>query len=300
MVTLTDIRGQQRAVAQLRRALASNRVAHAYLFCGPAHCGKHTTGLALAAALNCESPDAERALVGCGSCLACDKIAAGNHPDVQTLQQEGAAQIIPIQTIRKRVIPQLGMAPHEGKARVFLIEEAAALQGPAANALLKTLEEPPARTHFVLCTVAPDQLLTTIRSRCQRVSFNALPPDVAAELGDDDDSVQVLRDLAQQLFRAADDRNPRSVYDAAAAAAGKKKQVTDILALLAGNYHEAARQAALQQQLTRAAAFSRSAAMVLDTQLVMREHNAHPTLSIEALLFELRALAPTRRQASAA
>lgn len=300
MVTLTDIRGQQRAVAQLRRALASNRVAHAYLFCGPAHCGKHTTGLALAAALNCESTDPDKALLGCGSCSTCERIAAGNHPDVQTLQQEGAAQIIPIQTIRKRVIPQLGMAPHEGKARVFLIEEAAALQGPAANALLKTLEEPPARTHFVLCTVAPDQLLTTIRSRCQRVSFNALPPDIAAELCDDDEAVEVLRDLAQQLFGAADDRSQRSVFEAAAATAQKKKQVADVLALLAGRYHEAARRAAVQQQLTRAAAFSRSAALVLDKQLVMREHNAHPTLSIEALLFELRTLAAARRQASTA
>jgi len=299
MVTLSNIRGQARAVAQLKRALSQQRVAHAYLFCGPRHCGKYTTGVAVAAALNCLNDDPELAQFGCGVCAACERIAAGIHPDVQTLEQEGAAQIIPIETIRKRVIPQLGMAPHEGKARVFLIEEATALQGPSANALLKTLEEPPARTHFILSTVAPDQLLPTIRSRCQRVSFSALPVDVRAELGEVDENETVLLDLARQLVRAADERNPRTMYEAAAATAKQKKQVVNVLELLASEYHESARQAALQHQLPRAAALSRSASLVLQTQLVMREHNAHPTLSIEALLHKLRAFALDRREASA-
>lgn len=299
MVSLSEIRGQARAVQQLKRALSRSRVAHAYLFCGPAGCGKYTTGVALAAALNCISDDPALAEVGCGSCTSCERIAAGNHPDVQTLQQEGAAQIIPIQTIRKRVIPQLGMAPHEGNARVFLIEEATALQGPSANALLKTLEEPPPRTHFILATVAPDQLLPTIRSRCQRVSFSALPPDVRAELGDQDEHALVLRELAAGLAQAADEPDPRSMYEAAAATAQQKKQVVNVLELLASHYHESARHAALQQQLIRAAALSRSAALVLHSQRVMREHNAHPTLSIEALLHKLRAVALDRRDASA-
>lgn len=299
MVTLSQIRGQTRAVAQLKRALTRNRVAHSYLFCGPSHCGKHTAGLALAAALNCLSEDAELAQVGCGTCVSCERIGAGVHPDVQTLQQEGAAQIIPIQTIRKRVIPQLGMAPHEGNARVFLIEEATALPGPSANALLKTLEEPPARTHFILSTVAPDQLLPTIRSRCQRVSFSALPADLRATLGDEDEDAALLRDLANGLVEAADTNDPRAMYEAAATTAQQRKKVVTVLELLAGHYHESARRAALDQQLIRAAALSKSAALVLQTQLVMREHNAHSTLSLEALLHRLRTLALDRHEASA-
>ena len=124
MKTLADIRGQTRVVANLKRALAQDRIAHAYLFCGPAGCGKHTTGLALAAALNCTERTHPSDEPSCGHCDACEKIAAGRHPDVQTLERQGAAQIIPIETIRKQVIPQLAALPHEGRARVFLIEEA--------------------------------------------------------------------------------------------------------------------------------------------------------------------------------
>src|SRR5262245_52305351 len=104
-------------------------------------------------------------------CDACAKIASGIHPDVVTLVREGAAQIVPIESVRNQVIARMGLPPHEGEVRVFIVEEATALAPPAANALLKTLEEPPARTLFVLCTTAPEQLLPTIRSRCQRVRF---------------------------------------------------------------------------------------------------------------------------------
>src|ERR1051325_3722569 len=113
-------------------------------------------------------------------CVACAKIAAGIHPDVVTLVREGAAQIVPIESVRSQVIARIGFPPHEGPLRVFIVEEATALAPPAANALLKTLEEPPGRALFVLCTTAPDQLLPTIRSRCQRVRFaagSALPAD---------------------------------------------------------------------------------------------------------------------------
>ena len=145
---------------------------------------------ALAAALNCEARPGE----GCGTCAACERILGGRHPDVRTLERQGAARIIPIETIRTEVVPALAMPPHEAKARVFLIEETAALQPATANALLKTLEEPPLRTHFVLCTTAPDQLLPTIRSRCQRLSFQALSPDLSAELHGDSEGAAKLRE----------------------------------------------------------------------------------------------------------
>src|SRR5690606_35134570 len=128
--------------------------------------------------MNCDQAPGE----GCGTCAACERIGAGLHPDVVTLERQGASQSIPIEVIRTRVIPALGLAPHEGRARFFLIEEATSLLGPAANALLKPLEEPPARTHFILCTSSVGELLPTIKSRCQRVQFQPLAADLRAEI----------------------------------------------------------------------------------------------------------------------
>src|SRR4051794_659322 len=142
----------------------------------------YEVAIALASALSSERARGE----GCGAvdeavrCESCAKIAGGFHPDVVTLLREGAAQIVPIESVRNQVIARMGLPPHEGAVRVFIVEEATSLAPPAANALLKTLEEPPARTLFVLCTTAPEQLLPTIRSRCQRVRFaagTALPSD---------------------------------------------------------------------------------------------------------------------------
>ncbi|MEM9490587.1 MAG: DNA polymerase III subunit [Myxococcota bacterium] len=288
MVTFADIRGQSRAVAQLRRALSADRVAHAYLFCGPAGSGKYTTGRALAAALNCLNAPGE----GCGRCVHCHKIAEDIHPDVQTLQRQGAAQIIPIATIRSQVIPTLGMAPHEGAARVFLIEEANALQGAAANALLKTLEEPPARTHFVLATTAPEQLLPTIRSRCQRINFAALPVELRAELaaGDDDSAEQVMDHIAT-LHRAIHSSDLAAVTTAAAESSSKKDNLGPILIGLAERLHSEARQAATAGQLDRAVVASRRAMAVLEAQRAIAQQ-AHGQLTVEAMLMSLRRVLP--------
>ncbi|HTM19260.1 MAG TPA: DNA polymerase III subunit delta' [Kofleriaceae bacterium] len=286
MLLLGQIRGQERAVAQLRRALAGARVAHAYLFTGPAGCGKHTTGLAFAAALNCLSRPGE----GCTECEACAKIAGGIHPDVQTLAREGAAQIIPIDTIRAQVIPQLAMAPHEGRARVFLVEEATALQGPAANALLKTLEEPPARTHFILGTAAPDQLLPTIRSRCQRVSFAPLAPDVRAQLADEAAAAARLDQLVGALAAAVDGGSARVVSEAAADASRERAEVAPVLELLAGRYHVGARRAAEAGAIGEAGRMSRRAAKVIEAHTAVTLHNAHGQIALEALVLTLRAM----------
>lgn len=285
MPTLRQIRGQPRAVALLCRAIQADRVVHAYLFTGPPGCGKHATGLALATALNCTREPGE----GCGECDACAKIAAGIHPDVQTLERQGAAQIIPIETIRTQVIPQLGTAPHEGAARVFLIEEAAALQGAAANALLKTLEEPPHRTHFVLCTTAPEALLPTIRSRCQRVSFAALPPDVRAALHEDTEAAERLGALVEALRSAAAAGDTGSLHRAAEDASAAKESVTPALELWAARLHEEARQAAMASELDRAASLGRQAMAVLDTQAAVAQ-NAHGQLALEALIHALRTM----------
>jgi DNA polymerase III delta' subunit len=168
------LQGQERAVAQLRRSIERGRVPHAYLFSGPPGAPLGDAAIALAMALSCQrAPGDGSDADPDGMCSACAKIASGIHPDVVTLVREGAAQIVPIESVRNQVIARVGYPPHEGELRVFIVEEATALAPPAANALLKTLEEPPSRTLFMLCTTAPDQLLPTIRSRCQRVRFAA-------------------------------------------------------------------------------------------------------------------------------
>lgn len=284
MIGLSHVRGQPRVVDLLRRALSQGRVPHAYLFCGAPGSGKHTTGLALAAALNCEREPGE----GCGACDTCERIESGRHPDVVTLEREGAAQIIPIQTIRTRVMPAMGLAPHEAKARVFLIEEGAALQGPAANALLKTLEEPPARTHFVLCTAAPDQLLPTIRSRCQRVSFQPLPPDVRAELAGEDEAAAHLGRLADRLFEAAERDDVGSLLEAAAEAGKERSEVAPVISLFAQRLHDAAVEAAGRDELDRAAVLARRATLAFETEASVTLHNAHGQLALERLLHQIR------------
>lgn len=288
MITLSQIRGQPRAVAILRQAMAMDRVSHAYLFCGPAGCGKHTTGLALAAALNCERAPGE----GCGACASCDKIATGIHPDVRTLERQGASQTIPIETIRAQVIPALALRPHEGRARVFLIEEAASLQGASANALLKTLEEPPARTHFVLSTTSPQKLLPTIRSRCQRINFAALPADLRAQLDSDSEAaatLDALDALVQALRQATKQHDFDSLHKAASEASStdNKQHLGPALDLLAERLHHDACVAAKDRDLDRAAVLGRQAMAVLDTRAALAQ-SAHAQIALEALLHTLR------------
>lgn len=257
---------------------------HAYLFSGPAHSGKYTTALALAAALNCDEEPGE----GCGACASCERIAAGIHPDVRTLERQGAALAIPIETIRREVVPAMAMPPHEGHARVFLIEEATSLHGPAANALLKTLEEPPPRTHFVLGTTAPEMLLPTIRSRCQRVSFSELPEDLRALIEDDDDTGARLDELARSMLDALEDK-PAAVYRASAEVARDRTEVAPALRLLGQRLHHRARAAALECELSRASVSTRQARLVSETERAVALHNAHGQLAVEHLLFQLRA-----------
>ncbi len=246
MPGLAEIRGQERAIARLRGALAADRVHHAYLFTGPQGAGKRATAMALAAALNCENAPGE----GCDTCTPCSKIAQGIHPDVVSLEREGAAQIVPIETIRTQVITRVGLPPHEAKVRMFFFDEAAALQDASANALLKTLEEPPARTMFVLATTAPDRLLPTIRSRCQRVAFAALSADERALADGDADADAVaratrLRELAQLIagFDAQGDDGTRlaEVLQVASRLAAEKGDAAGALELAARRLHDDAR-----------------------------------------------------------
>ncbi|HEY7376904.1 MAG TPA: DNA polymerase III subunit delta' [Polyangia bacterium] len=174
---LADLVGQDTARTALLRAIERGHLAHAYLFDGPAGVGKRGAALGLAMALNCtEAPGS-----GCGACEVCRRIEAGLHPDVPRFGPSGPGGQIVIDDAR--TIQALARSrPHEAAARVIVVEDADAMNPNAANCLLKTLEEPLARNHLVLCTTAPDRLLPTIRSRTQSVRFRPLPAAQLLEL----------------------------------------------------------------------------------------------------------------------
>lgn len=163
--------GQEHIVNTLRNAIALDRIAHAYLFCGPRGTGKTSTARILAKAVNCEHPDPnERPCNECASCLA---ITSGATTDVIEIDAASNRGIDDIRDLRERV----KYAPTQLKTKFYIIDEAHQITGAAANAFLKTLEEPPAHTKFVLATTDPEDLLQTIVSRCQRFDFRRISVD---------------------------------------------------------------------------------------------------------------------------
>ncbi len=175
MPSLNDILGQEQPLLVLRRAVAAEKVAQAYLFAGPEGVGKATCAVALAAALNCESAPG----IGCDVCTSCDKIAAGHHPDLIRLQPDKT--FIKIDQVRQ-LEQRLSFPPHEGRHRLVLIDGADRLNLNAANALLKSVEEPRPRTLFVLVASAPHLVAPTLVSRCQRVRFAPLETEVVEQV----------------------------------------------------------------------------------------------------------------------
>ncbi|MBM9538172.1 DNA polymerase III subunit delta' [Desulfobulbus alkaliphilus] len=171
-----EILGQVKAQTLLRRALASGRLAHAYLFAGPDGVGKTTTALDLAAVLLCRQPVADEA---CGSCPGCIKFRSGNHPDFMRIRPDGAAiKIEQIRTLKKA----LTFAPLESSRRVVLLDDVQTMRREAGNSLLKILEEPPPGNLLLLIGNATGALLGTIVSRCQVIPFSPLPTELAATI----------------------------------------------------------------------------------------------------------------------
>lgn len=175
-LTFDSVVGQQHIVSTLEHAITEGRLSHAYLFCGPRGTGKTTMARILAKALLCRNAEAARGegASGCmpdGTCEECELIAEGNHPDVYELD---AASRTGVDNVREEIINSVNFAPVRGKYKIYIIDEVHMLTTAAFNALLKTLEEPPAHVIFVLCTTDPQKILETILSRCQRFDFHRI------------------------------------------------------------------------------------------------------------------------------
>src|SRR3982751_853396 len=169
-----DLVGQAHVSRTLKNAVAQNRLAHAYLFVGPRGVGKTSTARILAKALNCiDGPTT----TPCGVCDNCKEIAAGNSLDV--LEIDGASNngVEQVRELRDNV----RYAPAKSRYKIYIIDEVHMLSSAAFNALLKTLEEPPAHVKFIFATTEPQKVLPTILSRCQRFDLHRIPANLIAQ-----------------------------------------------------------------------------------------------------------------------
>lgn len=173
---LSEIRGQDRAIDRLAREFESERVHHAHLFAGPDGIGKASAARAWAYRALCAQP---QGMDGCGRCPACLKLSNDNHPDFMWVAPDGAS--IRIDQARE-IAAATRYRPNEGRWRVVVIEQCEKMGEAAANALLKTIEEPSGQTLFVLMTSHPNLLLPTIRSRCAMVRFGRLSIERTEEI----------------------------------------------------------------------------------------------------------------------
>lgn len=179
---MTSLIGQPAAETLLARAVAADRVAHAYLFLGPAGVGKATAARLFAQAVNCAVQPAARReeatwrLAPCGACENCRRIAAGTHPEVMELAPDSpTGQDLSVK-LAQAIRVNVALRPKLTRRRTYLFPNAEALNEHSGSALLKTLEEPSESAVLVLCAPTPGQVLPTIRSRCQTVRFGLAPP----------------------------------------------------------------------------------------------------------------------------
>jgi len=164
---LSQVVGQEHVTQTLRHAVASGRVAHAYLFCGPRGTGKTSTGRILAKAINCLNPEQGEP---CNSCALCKAINEASAPDIIEIDAASNRGIDEIRDLREKV----NYTPNLARYKVYIIDEVHMITKEASNAFLKTLEEPPPHAIFILATTEPHKVLSTIMSRCQRFDFHRL------------------------------------------------------------------------------------------------------------------------------
>ncbi|MEX2176366.1 MAG: DNA polymerase III subunit [Pirellulaceae bacterium] len=181
--------GHSQVFARFRQALARRRLASTFLFVGPPGIGKRLFARKLAQAMLCERRP-EEALDPCGECPSCRQVLAGTHPDIETVAKPADKAFIPVELLigdkehrmRAGLCYNLSLKPYSGRRRVAIIDDADYLNKEGANCLLKTLEEPPARSVLILIGTSEQRQLPTIRSRCQVVRFAPLPADDVAAI----------------------------------------------------------------------------------------------------------------------
>ena len=206
---MLNVQGQPRAIAALQRNLTTGKLAGSWMFAGPQGVGKFALAVELARTVLCDQPRKEKngkrvpglpadfaLTLPCGTCESCRAIANTNHPDLHIITKEliryhdktgkSKGTTLSIDVIRGEITgnpaeakePKVAKRSVRGRGKFFIIDEADLMEAPAQNSLLKTLEEPPPNTWFILITASPQELLWTIRSRSQLVEFSVLPDDV--------------------------------------------------------------------------------------------------------------------------
>lgn len=323
-MSLSAVRGQAPALETLTRALARGKVHHAYRFEGPAGVGKELCALALAQTLVCERGEP----VACGSCSACKRAVTFSseepfvplHPDVVlvgrgvypgSLLGSGVSEAtgISVEQIRRLVLARSGYPPHEGRALVFIVRDADELTPQAANAMLKTLEEPAEKTHFILLTSRPNRLLDTVRSRTLAVRFGPLPDELVAEIlaakGLPTDVAPLAQGSASVAIQLADPDQmkereefvegarsaiaARDLADAIGFAQNrpdKRDALRNELGFLAHSFAMEARELAANDPIGAERAARRYSTVL--TTLDEVEKNVQPALALEAMVARLR------------
>jgi DNA polymerase-3 subunit delta' len=325
--------GQSAAIGTLERALSSGKVHHAYRFEGPNGVGKEMAAFAFAQALVCPTPPPRGEVFrGCGRCSACTRAVTlasepphvPLHPDVVILERglysaeqlrraRPELQDISVDQIRRLVLERASFAPHEGRARVFIVRRAHELSPSAANALLKTLEEPLANTYFILLTDRGNDLLDTIRSRTQLVRFaplgeslvrtilekNGIAPDVAQMAGElsggsaaaaldlaDPEASKERRAFIESAIGAARTDDLGSAVALSDARARDKDVLFDRLVALSAYFARAGRSAVEKDvdKATRAARGYSVVARAIDEL----EQNGSPALVLETMVARLQ------------
>ena len=225
--TFDDLVGQAHVTRTLKNAVEQNRLAHAYLFVGPRGIGKTSTARILAKALNCVHGPT---VTPCGVCDSCKEIAGGNSLDV--LEIDGASNngVEQVRELRDNV----RYAPTKGKFKIYIIDEVHMLTSAAFNALLKTLEEPPAHVKFIFATTEPQKVLPTILSRCQRFDLHRIPANLIAQhlqFIAGKENIVLDPAAAHAIAKGADGglRDAESMLDQLVAFCGDKIEEPDVL-----------------------------------------------------------------------